>query len=225
MVAGLGVVSVFSFGPTRPAHGVNEGGWFPLNHFGVSPMPDQPEAAGPLPPHGEDGTTPDLRTTIYGVSAFPDRLTADAMRFMLEQACKFLGQVTHLTSCVLETVRLDDVRELFAGDIPLGPQVIRINGTMRDDPAASKAPPEPGQDPSTGSGQDHRKKPRGRTHPLMALLKLAAQASRLLKQIGAGLFPEAHNQLTADQKMQLETQKLENEWQRLQLRRPYMSMA
>jgi hypothetical protein len=57
--------------------------------------------------------------------------------------------------------------------------------------------------PEAKTEGDHRKGPRGATHPLLSLLRLAVQASKVLKQIAAGTYPEIMNVETPEDKLEI----------------------
>lgn len=159
-----------------------------------------------LPLGGENGTTPDLRMNYLGVAYRPARLTDGMMAEMLGDACIFLSQLVAMTSGVLGTLRVGDVRKVVAAEMPVAAHHIKVDGTYSD----KVQEPEPAKgDPSTGSGRDHRKKPRGRTHPLMQLIKFGLQAARLLRQIGSGTHPRAVNKLSQADKLAREARKTE----------------
>lgn len=170
-----------------------------------------------LPIGGEDGHTPDMRATCQGLTACAVTITDDVMRSMLTDATILLYQVFTLTSGVLDTIRVGDVRKLVAAEMPAAAGHIQLDGTFTDKPAEPEQPApaeEEGRDPSTGSGQDHRKKPRGRTHPLIALIKLAMQAVRLMKQIAGGTHPGALNKLSQSDRLMRDMAKSDGEFYR-----------
>ncbi|MCA8916852.1 MAG: hypothetical protein KDB90_15775 [Planctomycetes bacterium] len=176
-------------------------------------MPDDK----PLPKGGADGRTPDLRMNYLGVLPSTDGHSNASMRAMLENACAFLHQVVAITSGVLDTVRAGDLRNLVASEMPAASGHIRLDGVLEKQESDAA---EPAPEPSTA--QDHRKRPRGQSHPLIGLIKIAMQAARLLRQIAGGLFPGSQNMFSVGQKMQIHTEKSDLIRERLQSKRPYM---
>ena len=186
-------------------------------------MPDDQ----PLPKGGVDGCTPDLRMNYLGVLPSTGRHSIASMRGMLENACAFLHQVVAITSGVLDTVRAGDLRNLVAAEMPAASGHIRLDGVLEKQESdaaepAAEASNASGQDSSSTSGRDHRKRPRGQSHPLIGLIKIAMQAARLLRQIAGGLFPGSQNILSVGQKMQIHAEKSDLVRERLQSKRPYM---
>jgi len=152
-----------------------------------------------------------------GVLPSTGRHSIASMRGMLENACAFLHQVVAITSGVLDTVRAGDLRNLVAAEMPAASGHIRLDGVLEKQESDAAEPA-----PSAPSGQDHRKRPRGQSHPLIGLIKIAMQAARLLRQIAGGLFPGSQNILSVGQKMQIHTEKSDLVRERLQSKRPYM---
>jgi len=171
----------------------------------------------PLPFRDGDGRTADLRASF---SVRPGQtITNDEMRFMLGTACRLLWQVAALTSGVLETVRTADVRAICADDLPLSYGCIDGDGRRAPDTSVSAA--EADKPAPKRPERDHRKEPRGRVHPLLMLVRLGVQASRLLRQIGGGTHPGLQNILTVDQKLDLHSDKSRLAWERLDRRGLY----
>ena len=154
--------------------------------------------AASLPNGGAGYCRTDLRTRFGGVSQEVGILTDDIVRLMLGDCCQFLWQLAQLTSGVVETLGIGNVRQIVAAELPVPRHIIREDGTASDGAAPTLA--EPDRDPSSASGRDHRKNPRGRRHPVITLLQMTLQGIRLLMQISAGTNPNAHNEETLEQK-------------------------
>jgi hypothetical protein len=114
-----------------------------------------------LPPTGEEG----------------EPIGDGVMEAMLDTCEQFLWQLVQITSRVLETVQIGDVRKLVAAEMAMPGCVVLQDGTISEGKAASE--------PAARS--------RGGTHPLVALLRLATQAVRLLRQLSLGTHPHVHN--------------------------------
>jgi hypothetical protein len=114
-------------------------------------------------------------------------------------------QLVLITSNVVETVGVGQVRKIVAAEIPVPRGVILEDGTistkdLADTPDSAKvAPGVP--------DRDHRKNPRGRKHPLITLLQMSLQGVRLLLQITAGTNPGAHNDESLGDKREREAAK------------------
>jgi hypothetical protein len=143
--------------------------------------------AEPLPLGGADGCDTDLRMRYFGAAANGGRqLTDDHVRLYLADCCHFLRQLAVITSGVVESMGLGQVRKIVAEETPVPENVIGEDGTMKK--------PEPAPD------RDHRKNPRGRKHPLVTMLQMALQGVRMLMQITCGTHPNAHNEETLEQR-------------------------
>ena len=110
---------------------------------------------------------------------------------MLGDIARFMWQIAMMTSGVLATVDVGKLREIVAADVALPAYIIDELGKITPKDRAPK--PEQASDAEQAPNRDHRKNPRGRRHPLVALLILGVQASRLHTQITQGTNPEAHN--------------------------------
>ena len=152
------------------------------------------EETKPIPNHGEDGVSPDLRMSAQGITATRERVTDEHMRWMFDNACQLLDQVTRIVSGVLDTVSIGDIRSVCADEFPV------VRGAITPD--GERASREVAE-----AKRDHRKEPRGRVHPLLVLIKLGVQAARLLKQIGSGTHPHAANAMTLAERMEAEAQR------------------
>jgi hypothetical protein len=127
-------------------------------------------------------------------------VTDDVARNMLDEISKFLLQLAHITSGVLGTIDVSAVRKIVAENAPMpGVRVDRL-------PDEEQAPD---RDPSTGSGRDHRKNPRGRKHPLLTLVQFALQGVRMLLQITAAVHPNVHGKESLEEKQAREKLKEE----------------
>jgi hypothetical protein len=140
------------------------------------------EPAAELPIGGENGLHPDLRVAHKALIGYGP-LSDAGVRSMLADCCSFLRQLVMITSNVVDTIGVGQVRKIVAAEIPVPRGAILEDGTL----ATKTALQEPGPD------RDHRKNPRGRKHPLITLVQMALQGVRLLMQITAGTNPEAHN--------------------------------
>jgi hypothetical protein len=138
-----------------------------------------------LPIRGEDGMTTDLRLRHRAwMDSGP--LSDSHVRGILADCTNFLRQLVRITSDVVETVGVGQVRQIVAAELPLSRQIIREDGTCSDKPTPAVEAPD----------RDHRKHPRGRKHPLITLVQMALQGVRLLMQITQGTNPGAHNEET-----------------------------
>ena len=152
----------------------------------------------------------DMRVSIAGTARGADAeelLSDDRVEFILRDALQFLWQVVSLTARVAETIQVGDLRQIVAAEMAMPGDVVKTDGTISRYPdAAKKGAAEMGSgsrrvpDPISGDaeaepGPRRTSKARGASHPFMMLLRLAVQASRLIKQITAGTHPEVHNKL------------------------------
>jgi hypothetical protein len=131
---------------------------------------------------GPDGAVPDLRRC--SIEAGSGVLSDETVRLMLADCCRFLRQLTVITTGVVATVDVGKFRQVVASELPVPRGVIREDGTrsLQDTP------------PAEAPDRDHRKNPRGRKHPLITLVQTALQGVRLLMQITSGTNPGAHNE-------------------------------
>ncbi|MCB9895168.1 MAG: hypothetical protein H6839_12010 [Planctomycetes bacterium] len=184
------------------------------------------------PINGENGNMTDLRAPVRGYTPGAGHIGDGGIRLMLGDACRLLWQIARITSGVLDTVRLGDIRKLCAEEMPPAVATIREDGTYAPDHNSADAVEErakaalstssgqahstgSGQDPSTSSGQDHRKRPRGRSHPLLMLIRLGVQATRLLKQIATAAYPHAMNTLNLDEQKERFAERESLAWHRM----------
>ncbi|MCB9895212.1 MAG: hypothetical protein H6839_12230 [Planctomycetes bacterium] len=155
---------------------------------------------------GGDGLA-DLRATVDGVYTSKP-LTDAEVEAILGETVRFLRQVMVLTASVTETIPAGELRRVVASECALPGDVVLEDGSISryrdayrvgEDGARSTAPE---QEPSKPA--DHKAAPRSRsrgaTHPLMALLRLAVQAARLIKQITSGTHPGIFNKLKREPK-------------------------
>jgi hypothetical protein len=147
---------------------------------GYSPGVDTSTSAARPLPLGAGRGLPDMRQQVamlHGPGADRESLSDDEVLAMLADCDRFLWQLVTITSRVLETVEIGDVRRLVAADMAMPADVVLGDGTIQKSRTAPVAPA----------------KSRGPSHPLVVLLKLTVQAIRLIKQISQGTHPEAHN--------------------------------
>jgi hypothetical protein len=138
-----------------------------------------------IPIGGDGGMWPDLRTRHKAwQGAVP--LTDDYVRSMLTDCCHFLRQLMYITSNVIDTIGVGQVRQIVAAEMPIPGHVILEDGTISTKETPARA--------------DHRKEPRGRKHPLIALLQMALQSVRLMQQISTGMHPNTANKESLEQK-------------------------
>jgi hypothetical protein len=149
--------------------------------------------AAEIPIGGHDGMWPDLRTRHKAWQGSAP-LSDDYVRSMLADSCHFLRQLMYVTSNVVETIGVGQVRQIVAAEMPIPRKVILEDGTVstRETPAASEGAPD----------RDHRKNPRGRRHPLITLLQMALQSVRLIERISTGMNPNTANKESLEQKKQ-----------------------
>jgi hypothetical protein len=141
---------------------------------GQSPLPE-PAAFG-----AGQGYT-DLRYPVRGLvsTGLPHERLSDEMALaMLDNCDRFLVQLVTITSRVLETVPLGEVRQLVASEMAMSGAVVKQDGTVLK---AKDMPP---------AAADPAKRPRAVSHPLLTLIRIAVQAVRLLRQIASGTHPE-----------------------------------
>jgi hypothetical protein len=164
------------------------------------PAVDTSTSADPADvPMGGGHGWPDLRLVMSGLEppgAKRQPLSDNEVYSMLDDCDRFLWQVVGITSRVLETVDIGEVRRLVAADVALPGAVVLPDGTLHTSRTVADAPA----------------KSRGRTHPLVALLRLAVQAVRLLKQLTSGTHPEVHNRRrrSAEEESTLQVDKVLN---------------
>lgn len=188
MLAGFGFCKFFS--GLRAPHSVGE---LSLHTKGIAmdkpaEQPAERPAEKPVSLRGTNGLLPDLRHAprFHGIKRERTALSDAEVAVMLADVTLFLHQVVMATGHVLETVPAGELRKIVAAECDMPTSFVDENGIQRL--AVANQP-----------GRDHRKEPRGRKHPLMALLNLALQAARLLRQITAGTHPKLHNQRNKDE--------------------------
>jgi hypothetical protein len=79
---------------------------------------------------------------------------------------------------------LDEVVVMTRGVIAATPRAVAVAVFVEDKPVAVEGLPDP------------QKRPRGRAHPLVALVKLGVGAARLIKQLVRALYPDSLNMPT-----------------------------
>jgi hypothetical protein len=156
--------------------------------------PPAEAADAPLPIGGVNGTSTDLRMRVPGV-ADQVEMNDGLARLYMEQCCQFLSQIMTLTSAVIESVSVGQVRKIVAAEVAVTGSVIDLDGKVT---GALETP---------ACERDSRKLPRGRKHPLILLLQCGLQAARMLQKITEALNPNAHNRQTLEQKQQRERDK------------------
>jgi hypothetical protein len=136
----------------------------------------------------------DLSTRTCGAIGMKLTVLTDAQaRIMLSTAAAFLYQLVKLVSGVVETVDVGHLRDIVGPELSLPAHIVR-----KDDTVSLKETPPAEQPPD----RDGRKNPRGRKHPLVALIELAAKAAKLLDKITRGLNPNAHDIETLESRVQ-----------------------
>jgi hypothetical protein len=135
---------------------------------------------------GADGYQPDLRRKIDGVTSTGEPLTDEQVRLYLSDCADFLRQIARITAAVVETIGIGQVRQIVAEEIPVAYGVIGEDGVLHPTEMPARS--------------DHRKNPRGRKHPVIALLQMGLQSVRLLQKIVYGTNPNALNAETLEQK-------------------------
>ena len=105
----------------------------------------------------------------------------------LDVCTRFLKQLVSLTSAVLETIDVQSMRTIVAGEtnLPRG-MVLTLKAAGIEVGDVEKKPKE-------AQASDHRKRPRGARHPLMVLVNFSLQATRLIQKITAGTNPGSQN--------------------------------
>jgi hypothetical protein len=124
-------------------------------------------------------------------------LTAEEAQGMLDNCARFLNKLVDLAHGVMHTLDPHTVRRIVAADVPLTESMrvaLKASGHNVDDLAEKQRLKDVAEDPSP------RKRPRGARHPLMALMGLAVQATRLLTRLTREVWPELHNQFTKEEK-------------------------
>jgi hypothetical protein len=146
---------------------------------------------------GEDHYVTNLVERCPGTAANRGQPLGEArLRLILSDAAAFLHQVITLTATVLESVRPAQLREIVGSDLALPECILRGDKTvsLKETPALDR---------------DGRKNPRGRKHPLVALIELAAKSAKLLEKIGAGLCPQALDREPLSSRLQNRAQERE----------------
>jgi hypothetical protein len=151
--------------------------------------------AAEIPLGGDGGMWPDLRVR-HKAWLLCGEMNDKGVRAMLSDCCQFLRQLVLITSNVIETIGIGQVRKIVAAEMPIPSAVIREDGTVSE----QATPAEPERD-------DHRKNPRGRKHPVITLVQMALQGIRLILQITVGTNPNAHAKETLEQKQVREQMK------------------
>ena len=172
-------------------------------------------SATELPLGGENGLWPDLRIghkALLGYGPLSDGM----VRQMMADVCQFLRQVVLITSNVVETVGIGQVRKILAAEVPIPRGIILEDGTLNIGARAA----ESDKATSEQAERDHRKNPRGRRHPLIAFLMLGVQASRLIMTITQGTNPTAHDREPVQARLDREAQ---DKYDRERAREPYNS--
>jgi hypothetical protein len=151
------------------------------------PVDPSPAPAHPAPqPSPEAFYRPDLGKCVVAPAGGP--LTDEQREAMRSDCMRLCWQVATMVSSVLDTVRLGDLRRIAAGDLPVPAGVIDESGKVTD---KLTEPPKPEESPHT----DHRKRPRGRLHPIMILMKIGVQAVSLYRRLD-GFRPEVTAEFT-----------------------------
>lgn len=139
----------------------------------------------------EDGHDVRSRLDMHFNAGGPDFSRA-AAKGALHACTRFLRQLVSLTGGVLETVDVTSMRKLVANEMPL-PRGMRF--ALKAAGIDADVPKEP-----EAQHADHRKRPRASKHPLIALIQMAVQATRLIQKITAGTNPGSQNLLTKEEK-------------------------
>jgi hypothetical protein len=128
----------------------------PANPFGLEP-----------PPYNGKSWT-DLRFPIRTKTTAT--ISDEEAAHMLAVCDRFCAQIVEITTVVLESIPNGEVRRIVAADTATAPCIVTQDGKalgLRDAPI-------PAAEPS--------KRPRGSSHPLITLIKLAMQAVKALKR-------------------------------------------
>ncbi|MCB9894437.1 MAG: hypothetical protein H6839_08305 [Planctomycetes bacterium] len=140
----------------------------------------------------------------------PRPLTDAEIEGAARDSVRFLRQVMTLTSRLLESVQLGDIRKVVASEFAMPGDAVLADGTISKHPDVLKVQNGSGsRRPGTGKGAGEpdtsepdskrfskaARRPRGSSHPFLVLLRLAVQSARLIKQIGSGLRPEVFNRI------------------------------
>lgn len=170
---------------------------------------------------------PDMRNRVLGLgkTGEPSKPLSDAETAIIAaDSVRFLWQVVVLTSRILDSVQLGDLRQVVAAEFAMPGDVILEDGTFsrhpdafkveedRNEPAAreraraAQAEGEPSQQSKAG------RKPRGSSHPLLVLLRIAVQAARLIKQIGGGTNPTVFNKIQREAQQTIEAIRAGQDW-------------
>ncbi|MEZ5990866.1 MAG: hypothetical protein R3E76_00730 [Planctomycetota bacterium] len=141
---------------------------------------------GIVPETGEEWTAPELSE-------------AEARR-MLTRAARFLEGVIDTVARVQSTVDLEAMRKVIAEGMPV-PDGIGWPKTEQPKTEQSKT--------ETPQSSNHRKRPRGRMHPLLFMMSLGVKAARQLAQLMRLISPHITENLDSIRSMQASMRRAE----------------
>lgn len=164
----------------------------------------------------------DMRLTTDGLGEVGQPrgpLRDEELAIAAADSVRFLWQVVVMTSRILQSVQLGDIRKVVASEFAMPGDVILEDGTFSrhadafkvdedgSEAAARKRNRSGEADTPTEQPTQQSKaarKPRGSAHPLLVLLRIAVQAARLIKQIGGGTNPKIFNKIEREAQQTLD---------------------
>jgi hypothetical protein len=172
----------------------------------------------------------DMRLTTDGlgeVGTPRGPLRDEELAIAAADSVRFLWQVVVLTSRILQSVQLGDVRKVVAAEFAMPGDIVLEDGTLSrhsdafkvgedgsEAEARKRANAEQADTPNEQPTQQAKaaRKPRGSSHPLLVLLRIAVQAARLIKQIGGGTNPKVFHKIEREAQQTLDAIKAGQDW-------------
>lgn len=123
-------------------------------------------------------------------------------------AMRFLWQVVAISSQILQSIPLGEMRRIVAGDMAEPGDIVREDGTVSKHPdafeigedgneaEARKRASEASTPPKGDTKRKSAGNARGRAHPIMAMIRMAIQSARLIKQITSGTYSKLNDRAT-----------------------------
>lgn len=164
----------------------------------------------------------DMRLTTDGLGQIGKPrgpLRDEELAIATADSVRFLWQVVVMTSRILQSVQLGDIRRVVAAEFAMPGDVILEDGTFSrhadafkvDDDGSEAAARKRNRSAEADTPTEQltqqskaARKPRGSAHPLLVLLRIAVQAARLIKQIGGGTNPKIFNKIEREAQQTLD---------------------